>query len=111
MRRTNQAHVLAWPGPGNEPDRPTWLTGNGDVTYLLASIRALCLYPFAMPRSVLCALAAVVAAASSNTTVSTCDTSSPDARSDCGVVGTTQQTCLASGCCWGPVSPNPNDDP
>ena len=47
--------------------------------------------------------------ACSNST--TCDTSSPDQRSDCGALGSTQDKCQTAGCCWGPVNPNPNNDP
>ena len=32
-----------------------------------------------------------------------CDVSNSD-KQDCGVVGTTQQQCEATGCCWQPVS-------
>jgi hypothetical protein len=35
----------------------------------------------------------------------------PDSRTDCGYPGINQQQCESSGCCWGPVDPNPNNDP
>jgi hypothetical protein len=35
----------------------------------------------------------------------------PPQRSDCGHVGTNQQECESSGCCWSPVNPNPDNRP
>jgi len=40
----------------------------------------------------------------------TCDVSE-SSRSDCGQVGTDQSSCEASGCCWSPVDPNPDNYP
>lgn len=34
-----------------------------------------------------------------------------DQRTDCGHFGTGQQQCEQSGCCWGPVTPNPDNKP
>ena len=32
-------------------------------------------------------------------------------RVDCGKLGTTKEDCLAAGCCWAPVDPNPHNQP
>ncbi|KAJ3005875.1 hypothetical protein HKX48_000425, partial [Thoreauomyces humboldtii] len=33
------------------------------------------------------------------------------ARKDCGSTSSTQNSCLASGCCWSPVNNNPTNAP
>jgi hypothetical protein len=38
-------------------------------------------------------------------------TPNPQDKVDCGQMGSTQQTCEASGCCWKPVEPNPDNYP
>ena len=40
----------------------------------------------------------------------TCTVSDPD-KVDCGHVGTTQQECVAAGCCWDEIDNNPNNYP
>eukprot|EP00756_Hemistasia_phaeocysticola_P037212 Hpha_TRINITY_DN16684_c0_g6::TRINITY_DN16684_c0_g6_i1::g.181343::m.181343 len=39
------------------------------------------------------------------------DCSTVTAKVDCGHQGTTKDQCVAAGCCWKPVDPNPNNDP
>ena len=39
-----------------------------------------------------------------------CDAPSSQ-KVDCGHLGSTEPTCEAAGCCWVPVTPNPNNDP
>eukprot|EP00756_Hemistasia_phaeocysticola_P037203 Hpha_TRINITY_DN16684_c0_g1::TRINITY_DN16684_c0_g1_i8::g.181381::m.181381/K01178/SGA1; glucoamylase len=39
------------------------------------------------------------------------DCSGSTNKTDCGFMGITQDSCVAKGCCWVPVSPNPNNDP
>ena len=40
-----------------------------------------------------------------------CDGRPPDPGDavDCGVLGSTEGTCRAAGCCWAPVDPNPDN--
>jgi len=40
-----------------------------------------------------------------------CPTNPPSQRTDCGFIGVTQPQCIAQGCCWAPVNPNPGNLP
>ena len=39
-----------------------------------------------------------------------CEVSNAE-KVDCGQMGTNEQQCLAGGCCWQPVEPNPGNVP